>query len=75
VPIALVCALPEARVHDDLKRFSMRHLFDAVVTAEDSGAPEVEFAYSYASQCLARPAIRCVVVGDSNTSVSTSVSG
>lgn len=40
-----------------------------VVTAEDSGAPEVEFYYSYASQQIQRPPIRCVVFGESNIAV------
>lgn len=56
-------------MRDVLKRINMAHFFDAVITAEDSGAPEVEFYYSYASQALQRPPIRCVVLGSSNTSV------
>jgi beta-phosphoglucomutase-like phosphatase (HAD superfamily) len=69
IPIALACALPEARVKEDLKRYNLSQFFDAVVTAEDSGAPEVEFSYSYAAQSISRPAIRCIVVGNSNNSV------
>jgi len=30
---------------------------------------QVEYYYSYASQRIQRPPIRCVVVGESNTSV------
>jgi len=69
IPMALACALPEARVRETLKRINMAQYFDAVVTAEDSGAPEVEFYYSYASQSIQRPPIRCVVVGESNIAV------
>lgn len=47
----------------------MMQYFDAIITAEDSGAPEVEFYYSYASQSIKRPPMRCVVVGESNTAV------
>ncbi|KAJ9527250.1 hypothetical protein QJQ45_025533 [Haematococcus lacustris] len=69
IPIALACSLPGARVREDLKRYNLAQFFDAVVTAEDSGAPEVEYYYSYAAQLIGRPSMRCVVVGESNTSV------
>lgn len=69
IPVALSCAMPEARVKEHLKRFNLGDYFDAVVTAEDSGAPEVEFYYSYASQQIQRPPIRCIVFGESNQSV------
>ncbi len=69
IPVALACALPEQRVSDALKRTNLRDYFDAVVTAEDSGAPEVEYYLSYAAQQIQRPPMRCVVFGESNTSV------
>lgn len=72
IPVALACALPEARVRDSLQRNNLTEFFDAIVTAEDSGAPEVEYYFSYAAQCIQRPSMRCVVFGQSNTSVEAS---
>lgn len=69
IPVALATPLKEAKVQEGLKRHSLTPLFDTVVTAEDSGSAEVEFYYAYAAQRIQRPPIRCVVVGDSNSSV------
>ncbi|KAF5837530.1 HAD-like domain-containing protein [Dunaliella salina] len=69
IPVALACALPSERLESGLTRTNLAKHFNAVVTAEDSGAQEVEYIYSFASQRIQRPPIRCVVVGESNTSV------
>lgn len=69
IPVALSCALPEAKVKDSLNKFNLSSYFDAVITAEDSGAPEIEYSYSVASQQIRRPPVRCVVVGESNNTV------
>ncbi|EFJ41744.1 hypothetical protein VOLCADRAFT_84030 [Volvox carteri f. nagariensis] len=69
VPVALATPLHEAKVHEALQRHNLQGYFDATVTAEDSGSAEVEFYYAYAASKIQRPPIRCVVVGESNTSV------
>ena len=69
IPVALVTPQNETKVHESLKRHSLAGYFDALVTAEDSGSAEVEFYYAYAAQRIQRPPIRCVVVGESNTTV------
>ncbi|KXZ44295.1 hypothetical protein GPECTOR_70g526 [Gonium pectorale] len=69
VPVALVSPLHEAKVHDGLQRHGLNPYFDAMVTAEDSGSAEVEYYYAYAASKIQRPPLRCVVVGESNTSV------
>ncbi|GLI69210.1 hypothetical protein VaNZ11_013783, partial [Volvox africanus] len=69
VPVALATPLHEAKVHEALQRHNLQGYFDATVTAEDSGSAEVEYYYAYAASKIQRPPIRCVVVGESNTSV------
>lgn len=69
VPIALATWHPEAKVLSGLQKLSLRHYFDAIITAEDSGAAEVEFSYLVAAQKIQRPPVRCIVVGESNKSV------
>ena len=69
IPVALATPLSESKVKDGLQRHNLAQYFDAVVTAEDSGSAEVEFYYAYAASKIQRPPIRCVVVGESNTSV------
>lgn len=69
IPVALASPLPERRVRPALERLELSRGFDAVVTAEDNGSPEVEMFYVAAAQQLRRPPLRCVVVGDSNRSV------
>eukprot|EP00199_Chlamydomonas_sp_CCMP681_P002918 CAMPEP_0119105970 /NCGR_PEP_ID=MMETSP1180-20130426/3791_1 /TAXON_ID=3052 ORGANISM="Chlamydomonas cf sp, Strain CCMP681" /NCGR_SAMPLE_ID=MMETSP1180 /ASSEMBLY_ACC=CAM_ASM_000741 /LENGTH=311 /DNA_ID=CAMNT_0007091173 /DNA_START=124 /DNA_END=1059 /DNA_ORIENTATION=+ len=69
IPIALACALPEVHVRESLNRTGLGSNLNAVVTGEDSGAPEVEFYFSYAAQQIQRPPIRCVVFCESNQSV------
>lgn len=41
VPVALATSQPERRVKPAIERLNMENYFDAVVTAEDNGAPEV----------------------------------
>lgn len=67
--MALASSLPERRVRPALERLDLTRSFDAVVTAEDNGSPEVEMFYLAAAHQLQRPPLRCVVVGDSNRSV------
>lgn len=69
VPIALATSSPEARVKLSLKELNLGQYFDSVVTAEDSGAPEVEYYYMIGAGNIQRPNVRCVVVGSSNKSV------
>lgn len=69
VPVALATPLHEAKVHEALQRHNLQGHFDVTVTAEDSGSAEVEYYYAYAASKIQRPPIRCVVVGESNTSV------
>ncbi len=69
IPVALATPLSEAKVKEGLQRHNLAQYFDAVVTAEDSGSAEVEFYYAFAASKIQRPPIRCVVVGESNTSV------
>lgn len=69
IPVALACALPESKVTPGLAALNLSQHFDAIVTAEDSGAPEIEYSYMYAANQIQRPFPRCVVVGDSNRSV------
>jgi beta-phosphoglucomutase-like phosphatase (HAD superfamily) len=69
VPVALATSQPERRVKPAVERLNMTNYFDAVVTAEDNGSPEVELYYLTAAHQLQRPFVRCIVVGDSNRSV------
>eukprot|EP00798_Chlamydomonas_sp_ICE-L_P013972 gene13972-19915_t len=69
IPVALVCPMTESKVKEALQRHGLSDAFDAVVTAEDSGAAEVEFLYMIAASQLQRPPMRTIVVGESNTSV------
>jgi HAD superfamily hydrolase (TIGR01509 family) len=69
IPVALATAQPERRVKPALDRLNLSNYFDAIVTAEDNGSPEVEFYYISAATQLQRPFVRCIVVGDSNRSV------
>jgi phosphoglycolate phosphatase-like HAD superfamily hydrolase len=41
VPVALATSQPERRVRPAIERLNMGNYFDAVVTAEDNGSPEV----------------------------------
>ncbi len=41
VPVALATSQPERRVKPAIERLNMENYFDAVVTAEDNGSPEV----------------------------------
>lgn len=41
VPVALATSQPERRVKPAIEKLNMANYFDAVVTAEDNGAPEV----------------------------------
>lgn len=41
VPVALATAQPERRVKPAVEKLNMSNYFDAIVTAEDNGAPEV----------------------------------
>ncbi len=69
IPVALACALPGDRVREGLQRYSLQQYFDVVVTAEDGGATEVEWYYMDAAQQIQRPPARCIVIGESSTSV------
>lgn len=69
VPVALATSQPERRVKPAIERLNMTNYFDAVVTAEDNGSPEVELYYLTAAHQIQRPFVRCIVVGDSNRSV------
>lgn len=69
VPVALSAPLSEAKVEEALARTSLRPYFDTLVTADDSGSAEAEFYLAYAAQRIQRPPARCVVVGESNSSV------
>jgi beta-phosphoglucomutase-like phosphatase (HAD superfamily) len=41
VPIALATPQPERRVRAAIDKLNLANYFDAVVTAEDNGSPEV----------------------------------
>ena len=41
VPVALATSQPERRVRPAMEKLNLTNYFDAVVTAEDNGAPEV----------------------------------
>lgn len=41
VPVALATSQPERRVKPAVERLNMTNYFDAIVTAEDNGSPEV----------------------------------
>ena len=69
VPVAAASALPERRARALLERTGLARAFDAVVSAEDNATPDLETAYLAASHQLARPPLRCVVLGDSNRAV------
>lgn len=69
IPVALATPVSDKKVADGLQRHNLAPYFDAVVTAEDSGSAEVEFYFAYAAQRIQRPPIRCIVVGESNTTV------
>lgn len=68
-PVALAAAVPQAKLTPAVSKLGLTAYFDAVVTAEDSGAPEVEYYYMYGAEQIQRPCVRCVVVGDSNRCV------
>jgi hypothetical protein len=69
-PLALVSSAPEQRVLPALEAAGLLGRFDAVVTADDvhRGQPDPE-GYLYAAQKMARPPLRCVVIGSSNLSI------
>lgn len=46
VPVALATSQPERRVKPAIERLNMTNYFDAVVTAEDNGSPEVRWQLS-----------------------------
>ncbi|KAI8468726.1 MAG: HAD-like domain-containing protein [Monoraphidium minutum] len=69
IPVALASPLPERRLRASLERLGLGRAFAGVVAAEDNASPDLELSYLSASHHLARPPIRCVVVGDSNRSV------
>ncbi len=69
IPVALACAQPEAHVSAALQRADLHQHLDVVVSAEDTGAPELEWTLSHAAQRLGRPPLRCVVFCDSNVAV------
>ncbi|GFR40808.1 hypothetical protein Agub_g1427 [Astrephomene gubernaculifera] len=69
IPVSLATPLHEAKVQEGLQRHNLQSYFDALVTAEDSGSAEIEYYYAYAASKIQRPPLRCVVVGESNTSV------
>ncbi len=50
--MALACALPETKVRAGLQHLGLTNYMDAVVTAEDSGAPEVSAAQSTLAHAL-----------------------
>jgi beta-phosphoglucomutase-like phosphatase (HAD superfamily) len=41
IPVALASAQPERRVKPAIDQLNLANYFDAVVTAEDNGSPEV----------------------------------
>lgn len=69
-PVALVSSAPESRVQSTLEATSLASRFEVVVTGDDvaRGRPDPE-GYLYAAQRIGRPPLRCVVVGNSNSSV------
>ncbi len=69
IPVATASALPEKKVLGGLQRTGLKQYFDTVVTAEDGGATEVEWYFMYAAQQIQRPPMRCIVIGESNTTV------
>lgn len=70
VPVALVSSAPEQRVHAVLRETGTEGDFETTICAEDvhRGRPDPE-GLMYASQRIARPPSRCVVIGNSNQSV------
>ncbi|GBF95857.1 hypothetical protein Rsub_08448 [Raphidocelis subcapitata] len=69
IPVALASPLSERRVRPAIDRLDLGRAFAAVVTGEDNSSPELELTYLTACHQIARPPLRCVVVGDSNRSV------
>jgi beta-phosphoglucomutase-like phosphatase (HAD superfamily) len=69
IPVATACALPETSVLGGLQRHGLSPYFNTVVTAADGGATEVEWYFMYAAQQIQRPPMRCIVIGESNTTV------
>ena len=69
-PLALVSSAPEGRVQSTLEAASLTSRFEAIVSGDDvaRGRPDPE-GYLYAAQRIGRPPVRCVVVGNSNSSV------
>lgn len=69
-PLALVSSAPEVRVLPALEASGLLPRFDAVVTGDDvyRGSPDPE-GFLYAAQKIARPPLRCVVIGSSNQSI------
>jgi hypothetical protein len=51
VPVALATSQPERRVKPAIERLNMTNYFDAVVTAEDNGSPEVRKQRSVVLTC------------------------
>lgn len=41
IPVALATSQPERRVKPAIERLNLSNYFDAIVTAEDNGSPEV----------------------------------
>jgi phosphoglycolate phosphatase-like HAD superfamily hydrolase len=53
IPVALATAQPERRVKPAIDRLNLANYFDAVVTAEDNGSPEVSMLF-----CQAWPVVQ-----------------
>lgn len=70
IPVALATSEPEARVHAALDRIGLRSAFCSIITGADvsRGRPDPE-PYLLAAYDLARPPLRCVLVGNSNLSI------
>ena len=51
VPVALATSQPERRVKPAIDRLNMENYFDAVVTAEDNGSPEVSLGHEQSGWC------------------------
>eukprot|EP00890_Picochlorum_soloecismus_P005319 jgi/Picsp_1/5789/NSC_03148-R1_haloacid dehalogenase-like hydrolase domain-containing protein len=69
-PRALVSSAPEKRVLQMIRHSAIEGAFDVVISGDDvcRGKPDPE-AYLYAAQQLNRPPLRCVVIGNTNTSI------
>lgn len=70
IPIGIACGnLSRMTIHDRLKNAGIYHLIKTMVTSDDVGVPELDWYIAQAALQIERPPTRCILVGNSNSSI------